>query len=444
MATTSSMSVTAPERRIAGWLSESEFATLEAICDTLLPSLEPPPGSSEATARYYRRSARDLQVAQRLAEMLARENPEVHTDLRQFLSMFTSRGPSMLFAGRAQPFAALPQPKREQYLLALANSPVAKLRKGYQGIKRLACLIFYSAVDASGVNPNWEMLDYAPPSPPPAVPPRITPLAITADTTLEADVVVLGSGAGGGVVAAELAQAGKSVIVLEKGGYNHEGNFTHLEQQAMSELFLKQGALASKDLGVLIMAGSTLGGGTVINWMTCFRTPADVLKEWEQISGLRGCFTDPELQRSFAAVEQRLRINPDNSQHNRPNQVLFDGAAALGYHAGVIHRNAVGCDQRCDGCNFGCRLGCSQSTMNTYLQDAYDHGARIVVRCSADRVLIEHGRAVGVAAHVHDPQAGTSHSVTVRATTVVVAAGALHSPAILLRSGLNNPHIGKH
>lgn len=440
----SSSSVTAAQGLIAGWLTADEFATLEAICDTLLPSLEPPSGSTETIAAYYRRCAGDLDVARRLAEMLARETTQVHADLRQFVSMFASSGPSLLFAGHAQPFAALSQQKREQYLLALANSPVAKLRKGYQGIKRLACLIYYTAVDARGINPNWEMMDYTPPAPPPVVPQTITPLTISQDTTLEADVVIIGSGAGGAVVAAELAMAGKRVVVLEKGGYNYEGNFTHLEHQATAELFLKQGALATDDLGVLIMAGSTLGGGTVVNWMTCFRTPDDVLAEWEQRSGLRGCFTGAQLQQSFAAVEQRLSVNADHSQHNRPNQVLFDGAAALGFHTGVIQRNATGCEGRCAGCNFGCRYGASQSTMKTYLQDAYDHGASIIVRCSAHKVLIEGGCAVGVKASVDDPQTDRSYSLTVRARAVVVAAGAVHTPAILLRSGLENPHIGRH
>jgi choline dehydrogenase-like flavoprotein len=272
----------------------------------------------------------------------------------------------------------------------------------------------------------------------------MSPLPISQDTSLDADAVIIGSGAGGAVVAAELAMAGKNVIVLEKGGYNYEGNFTQLELQASSELFLKQGALATKDLGVLIMSGSTLGGSTVVNWMTCFRTPDAVLEEWEQLSGLNGYFTDQLLQQSFATIEERLNVNTEHRQHNRPNQVLFDGATALGYHAGVNPRNALGCEQRCHGCNFGCRNGSSRSTMKTYLQDAYDHGARIVVRCSADKVLMENGRAVGVNASVRDVQTGKTYSVTVHAKIVVVAAGALISPTLLLRSELMNPHIGRH
>jgi choline dehydrogenase-like flavoprotein len=444
MAITSSPLAKKTGQWIAGWLKPEEFAILEAICETLLPSLDPPAGSSQATAAYYRRSAHDLHVAEHIAEKLGAQGEEVHTDIRRFLSLFVAPPAGLLFAGSPRPFMALSQEKRAAYLLALSNSPVQVFRQGYQGIKRLACLIYFSTVDETGVNPNWEVLDYAPPQPPTGEPQTIKPLTITEQTTLEVDAVIIGSGAGGAVVAAELAQAGKNVVVLEKGGYNYDGTFTQQEEQATSELFMKQGALATKDLGVVIMAGSTLGGSTVINWMTCFRTPGDVLEEWDQVSGLRGYFTSSELQDSFAQIEQRLNVHVEQIQHNRPNQVLFDGAKALGYHADANPRNAVGCQQRCRGCNFGCRHGSSQSTMKTYMQDAYDHGAQIIVNCSADRILRENGRAVGVQAHVYKTDRHKTYRLTVHAKAVIVAGGAIYTPAILLRSGLENPHIGRH
>jgi choline dehydrogenase-like flavoprotein len=443
MAITSSAPAKTAESMVAGWLTPNEFALLEAICDTLLPSLEPPDGSNEVVAAYYRRCARDLQVAQRIAEKLGREGPEVQADIRRFLMLFTAPPVSLLLAGSAHPFVALSQAQRERYLLALANSPLGPFRQGYQGLKRLAGLIYFSTIDNQGANPNWPILGYAAPESPPVSRP-ITPLVISQDTTLEADMVVIGSGAGGGVVAGELARAGKRVIVLEQGGYNYEGNFTWHEEQAMPELFLKRGMLSTRDLGVIMLAGSTLGGGTAVNWMTSLRTPEHVLTEWEQRSGLRGCFTGSQLQQSFAAVEQRISVNTEHSQHNRQNQVLFDGATALGYHAAMTPRNAVGCEQRCGFCNFGCRYGCCQSTLKTYLQDAYDHGAHILVHCHADRVLLENGRAVGVTATINDAETGKTYSVTVRAKAVVVAAGALYSPVILRRSGLENAHIGQH
>jgi choline dehydrogenase-like flavoprotein len=445
MAISSSSETKASGNRIAGWLSPEEFRILEVACDTFLPSLEPPPASTEALAAYYRRRASDLNVAQLLAETLAFENAEAQAQFHQLMSLMASPVSSLLLAASPKSFVDLSQEQRERYLFSMANSPLAALRRGYQTLKRLSGFIYFSAPDARGVNPNWEVLDYRASAPAPVDAPQpITPLTISADTTLEADAVVIGSGAGGGVVAGELALAGKSVVVLEKGGYNNEANFTLQEAQAMPELYLKRGTLTSKDLGVIVLAGSTLGGGTVVNWMTSFRTPDYVLGEWEQTSGLKDEFTGPALQDSFAAVEKRINVNSENSVHNKQNQLLVDGCQALGYHHEVIRRNAVGCEQRCGTCGFGCRYGAKQSTMKTYLQDAYDHGARIVVRCNADKVLIEDGQAAGVEATVTDTATGKTYRLTVRAKTVVVAAGAINSPALLLRSGLDNPNIGKH
>src|SRR3989440_9995150 len=163
---------------------------------------------------------------------------------------------SLMLAGSAKPFVALSREQREKYLFAMANSPVAALRRGYQAMKRLSGFIYFSVPDPQGINPNWDMLDYTAPSPTPSdVPQPIQPLTVSEDTTLDADAVVIGSGAGGGVVAGELALAGKSVIVLEKGGYNNEANFTLQEAQAMPELYLKRGTLTSKDLGIIVLAG---------------------------------------------------------------------------------------------------------------------------------------------------------------------------------------------
>ncbi len=444
MAVTSDTKTTL-ENQVAGWLTPKEFSILEAVCETFFPSLTPPSGSSEAVAAYYRRSAGDLHVALLVAETLAQENATSQAQFHQLLSLMASPVSGLLLIGVPKAFVALSLEQREKYLLAMANSPLGQLRQGYQAMKRLTGFIYLSVPNEHGINPNWEVLDYTAPAPPSADAPQpIQPLTISEDTTLEADAVVIGSGAGGGVVAGELASAGKSVIVLEKGGYNNEANFTLQEAQATPELYLKRGTLTTKDLGVIILAGSTLGGGTTINWMTSLRTPPEILEEWEQRSGLKGCFTSSQLQDSFAAVEERIHVNKENSEHNKQNQLLADGCESLGYQVGVIPRNAVDCQQRCGTCGFGCRFGAKQSTMKTYLQDAYEHGARILVRCSADKVLIENGRAVGVKATVTNTESGKTYSVTIRAKAVIVAAGSIHSPAVLLRSGLENRHIGRH
>src|SRR5438132_1429940 len=176
--------------------------------------------------------------------------------------------------------------------------------------------------------------------------------------------------------------------------------------------------------------------------MTSFRTPREILEEWAHTSGLSD-LTEITLLASFEAVEQRISVGTVSS-HNKQNQILVDGCNALGFQSNVLRNNALGCEQRCGFCGFGCRYGCKQSTMKTYLQDAYDHDTRIIVHCGADKVLIDNGHVEGVKATVTDKQTGNTHNLTIHAKIVVVAAGAVNSPAILLRSGLENQHIGRH
>lgn len=433
------------QEQIAGWLSPKEFSLLESICETFLPSLEPPANSSADLATFYRLHAGDMQLALLVARATAKESETKQAEIHRLFSLMASPALGLFLIGTPRPFVDLPLVSRERYLLALANSPLGTFRQAYQAFKRLIGFYFFGATTPEGKNPTWKIVGYeAAPLPSASSPQPIKPIIIRVDTRLECDVVVIGSGAGGGLVAGELALSGKNVIVLEKGGYASDTDLSLQEIESMNNLYLNRGTLTSKDMGVAVLAGSTLGGGTVVNWCTSFRTPDDVLHQWEQISGLKD-FTGPALQESFAAVEQRIHVNADNSSHNRQNQLLFDGARALGYHAGLIQRNAEGCEQRCGTCGFGCRYGCKQSTTKTYLQDAYDHGARIIVHCSADEVLLENGnKAVGVKAQARNPETGEIHEVIVQAKTVIVAAGTIHSPALLLRSGLDNPHIGRH
>jgi choline dehydrogenase-like flavoprotein len=272
-------------------------------------------------------------------------------------------------------------------------------------------------------------------------------LAIDRDTVLDADVCVVGSGAGGGVAAALLAQAGRRVVVLEAGGWYTEADFSAEEESGWERLYMRRGALATDDAGMLILAGRTLGGGTTVNWTTCFRPPAALLAEWAARSGVAGLQGDA-LQASYAAVEARMGIHIDDGPFNGNNAVVWNGAAALGLVPARNPRNTTHCGT-CGICHFGCRWGAKQGTMRTYLQDAYDAGAQIVPNCYADRVLLMGDRVVGVAARVRRPVEervpdAPAHRLTVRAPVVVVAGGALESPALLLRSGLRHPAIGRN
>ncbi|MGZ3638695.1 MAG: GMC family oxidoreductase N-terminal domain-containing protein, partial [Ktedonobacterales bacterium] len=172
-------------------------------------------------------------------------------------------------------------------------------------------------------------------------------------------------------------------------------------------------------------------------------TPPDVLEEWERQHGLTGV-TGADYQQGFAVAERRIGVNTGDSQPNANNDALRRGCEALGYSWRPIPRNASDCQQRCGACGFGCPHGRKQSTMLTFLQDASDRGARVVVRCNVQRVLIEAGRAVGVECTALDESSGQRHRIVVRAPLVVVSAGSVESPALLLRSGLTNPNIGRH
>src|SRR5207247_3321390 len=175
----------------------------------------------------------------------------------------------------------------------------------------------------------------------------------SSDLELTADAVVVGSGAGGSVVAAELAAAGSDVVVLEMGEYMSESDFTGNEAEMTSRLYLGHGLLATSDLGITVLAGSCLGGGTVVNWSDSLRTPPEVLDEWDRVHGLEGA-AGQAFQRGFDVAERRMDVSTRDSAPNENNAALKRGCEALGYHWDFIPRNASGCEQRCGGCQYGC------------------------------------------------------------------------------------------
>jgi choline dehydrogenase-like flavoprotein len=424
-------------------LSPSETRTLEAVCDAFVPSMRPT-GANDPGG-LLSRSAADLDVAGLLTQALAGEPAETLTRFRQLLRLLGSHGFGLMMAGRPLGFAQLEAPLRERVLQKMAGSPLPFMRQAFQALKRPVLFIFYAAPALSttnGENPNWAAIGYTPnraPAATRAVSKPISTLPVNGDVELSADVVVIGSGAGGAVVAAELTASGSDVIVLEMGDYLNEADFTGNEAEMMPRLYLGHGLLATSDLGITVLAGSCLGGGTVVNWSDSLRTPPDVLQEWESGHGLEGV-AGSDYQRGFDVAEHRMGVSTNDSVPNANNAELKIGCEAMGYHWDFIPRNASGCEQRCGGCQYGCQLGRKRSTLLTFLQDAHDSGARFIAGCRVERVLVGGGRALGVEARV----SRGGHRIVVRAPKVVVAGGSVESPALLLRSGLDNPNIGRH
>jgi long-chain-alcohol oxidase len=350
------------------------------------------------------------------------------------LRQLDSRLGALAFTGRPTPASRLTPAQAEAVLRRWESSSVAALRQ-LAGVIIKGALVSEYAVEG----PAWQRIGYPGPlGPPPDEPRRLEPITIERDEALACDVVVVGSGAGGGVVAAELARRGLDVIVIEKGGYLAERDFTHLEPDALARLYLYGMTLTTQDMGCRIVAGSTLGGGTVVNYTTSFATPPAVREEWATLTGI-DAFRSGELEAALAAVAKRLGVNTESSAPGTRDRLMEEGLLKLGWHCEPMPRNVRGCSQdaNCGYCGFGCRLGAKQSTMRTYLEDAAASGARLIVGADARKVTIADGRATGVEA-----RAG-KHRLRVSARAVVAAAGSIETPALLLRSGLGG-QVGHH
>jgi len=419
------------------WLNAREKQTLALICDTFIPALEAENGDD---SRLFRLKAADLNLANEVEnaiEQVADENSI--RELRWFLWALEVGWLNRATAKQNRPFSQLDLGERTAVLRTWADSPIPMMRKAFQAVKRLSLAIFYVAMPNGEANPTWSIYNYALPPAAEKMPRPIVPLAITAPTTLYTDVLVIGSGAGGGVVAGEVTAAGLDVIVVEKGGYYADSDFHSRERESTENLYERRGVLTTADLGVHLLAGSTLGGGTTINWTTSLCTPDYVLREWAKDYGFAAA-ESLDFQRSMDAVMQRVHVNTDESAPNPLNAALERGCKALGYHVGVIPRNVKGCED-CGFCNYGCPFGAKQSTLKTYLQDAFNRGARIIVNAEVRRILHRGGVAHGAEISVKNLDGGIQ-KLTIQAKIIVVAAGAVHSPAILMRSGLSNSNIG--
>jgi choline dehydrogenase-like flavoprotein len=346
----------------------------------------------------------------------------------------------------AQGIARAPsQESREQILRNTALSD-PRAAAGVGSLIGMTLFLHYGAPDPeTGKNPNWETFHYPGPI---SEPPQVEkPLKVYeprgSEETLEADVCIVGSGSGGAVVAAVLAERGLDVVVLEAAGYYNESDFDQLELPAYQRMYWRGGPTPTADGNVSIVAGTTLGGGTTINWTNCLRTRPWVREQWAKEHGLEGV-DGPEFDRHLDAVLARINANERCSDLNGTQQRLREGAEALGWSFETIVRNSDPeryTPEMAGYIGFGAQCGSKQSADRTWLADAQAHGGRFLTFTRATRVLAEGGRATGVEAVWQTPD-GRGAQVTVKAPRVVVACGSLESPALLLRSGIGGPAVG--
>jgi len=259
----------------------------------------------------------------------------------------------------------------------------------------------------------------------------------------ECDVVIVGSGAGGAVAAATLAEAGLDVIVLEAGESFNRESYPAEPLDAIAGLYRDGGlTIAEGRPPIPVPVARTVGGTTVVNSGTCFRAPDPVLEEWKQRFGIDWA---TDLSEEFMGAEEFLRVTPlDPERMGRNGQLAMEGAAALGASGGPIARNAGDCVQ-CSSCPFGCEIDAKRGMHVSYLPRAMAAGARLRTGVEAQRVLVEDGHAVGVACTAETPAIGRRRPFTVRARrATIVTGGALGTPELLLRSGLGGRQVGRN
>ncbi len=426
-----------------GW-TDRELATLADLAETFVR------GDAVRRARlaaeaFLRAADRD-QVAQ----------------IRMVLGLIERPLVNLALGGGARAFRDMSPAARERYLLGWAASRLGLRRSAFGAFRKLLTFLAYADPGVDGPNPLLVRLGYRTDERPIATEPTgIVPTRLPFETgpaedpiVLEADVVVVGSGAGGGIAAAGLAAAGKSVVVLEAGPFVEERTMPGNELDAFAQLYLNYGLLATWDGAVTMLSGSGVGGGTLVNWMTSIQAPEDVRDEWAADHGLaQVCGTTWDAD--VAAVNSELGVTTTTVIPPKDAAILR-GAGELGWEAAPTRRNAE-CGA-CGSCPFGCTRGAKQSGIRVHLAQAHAAGARIVPRVRVITVLLDGGRAVGVAGTAvvtdavtgepigHPDRAGEvmTRPVVVRAPVVVLSAGALRTPGILQATGLEHPSIGRH
>jgi choline dehydrogenase-like flavoprotein len=259
----------------------------------------------------------------------------------------------------------------------------------------------------------------------------------------ECDVVIVGSGAGGAAAAAELAEAGLDVIVLEAGKHYDRDSYPSDHLEAIAELYRDGGlTIAEGRPPIPVPVAKVVGGTTVINSGTCFRASDRVLEDWKQRFGISWA---RDLDADYAEAERFLHVTQlDPETMGRNGQLAMEGAAAIGASGAPIHRNAGSCVQ-CSSCPFGCEIDAKRGMHVSYLPRAVAAGARIRAGVEAERVLVEDGRAVGVRCSTRTGGNGRRRAFSVRARkATIVAGGALGTPELLQRSGLGGRHVGRN
>lgn len=275
-----------------------------------------------------------------------------------------------------------------------------------------------------GLAAGWKVIDAA---------------AVARDLSLEADVVIVGSGAGGGVTAEILAQAGLAVVIVEEGPLRSSSDFRMSEREAYPQLYQESAGRQTRDKAITILQGRSVGGSTTVNWTSSFRTPPTTLAHWRAAHGLKRA-DEAGMAPWFQRMEERLSIAPWPVAPNENNDILRRGCEKLGIPAAAIRRNVKGC-WNLGYCGMGCPTNAKMSMLVTTIPAALGRGATLLHRARVE-TLVANGDRISSAEVRGMAGSGAQPGpwrIRVTARHFVLAAGAIGSPAVLLRSALPDP-----
>ncbi|KAK7344034.1 hypothetical protein VNO77_13247 [Canavalia gladiata] len=475
------------------YFSSAEMESLGSVCEALLPPLQLDTPKNNPTNKavqfFWNASGSQFSVLDAIVEILmTRALKEAVILLRVILRMLSTRLGTLLLCGSLclsnkwpfiNNFSNISLDNREKVLQKwLKHRFLTPIRLAFIYIKVLCHYVFFSQCDDNGESLAWEAMGYKVDTDVntsnvhkkrplekgmvegikennKSLPECLSQkgLEVGVDTKnkilkIKCDVVIVGSGCGGGVAAAVLASSGQKVLVLEKGNYFTPSDYSSLEGPSMSELYELGGTFASWDGKMAILAGSTVGGGSAVNWAASIRTPAYVLKEWAENHKLP-LFSSHEYVSAMDVVCKRIGVTDKCVEEGLQNQVLRKGCKNLGLQVDNVPRNSSE-HHYCGSCNYGCRRGDKQGTEVTWLVDAVDHGAVILTGCKAERFIlgknkegsVRRKKCLGVMANV------SANNITwrlqIEAKVTVSACGALSTPPLMISSGLKNKNIGKN
>ncbi|KAM0941893.1 putative long-chain-alcohol oxidase [Dioscorea sansibarensis] len=485
-------------------LSSSQMESLSAICEALIPSIamedekEKKQFSFKGMQDFYLASASHPPFPDEVAElMVKRGQREAVSLVGLILWLLSTRFGTLILCGSLsfsgefpfmiKKFSNMTVEKRETMLQRWSKAKfLTPLRFMFFKVKIFCCYTFYSLVYEDSENKSWDAIGYSIPSDtesegkPGKTLQEGRPLEkgiietkdhtdssliealksrglhVTLDPKqnlyqIECDVVIVGSGCGGGVAAAVLASSGYKVVVIEKGNYFTAQDYTSLEAPSMNQLYESGGILTTMNGSMLLLAGSTVGGGSAVNWSACIRTPHNVLNEWVEKHNLP-MFGTSDYVSAMDTVSARLGVNDKCNEEGFQNKILRKGCQRLGLKAEHVARNSSE-DHFCGSCCYGCRTSDKRGTDTSWLVDAVNCGAVILTGCMAERFIMKQNdqignkkkkkRCLGLIART-TTGGGVTKKLQFQSKVSISACGSLLTPPLLISSGLKNPNIGKN